>query len=393
MNHKIRVLFLPKWYPNRYDPMPGLFIQRQAESLTPFCDVAVIYVHPDPDCPNKFEADFSEENEVRVLRVYYKVSNRAASFAVKAFNLWNFYKANRRAVHSIREFSPDLAHAHVLTRMGFIGWRVSRDLRIPLVISEHWSRYFPENNTYRGWIRKWLTSFVVKRAAAVIAVSDPLLSAMKRCNLQNKNYTVIPNVVDTEQFFPESEIAVQPVKTMVHISCFEDKSKNISGFLRSVKELSVKRKDFICLMVGEGHDWQAMQEYAAFLGIAGTFVRFTGVKRGSDLNDLINKADFTVLSSRYETFGTVLIESMSCGKPVVATAVGIAPEVINEKTGLLVSPGDEEAMTDALNRMLDKCRSYDKTIILESVAGKYSKDSIGNQLHALYQQVLSEIKA
>ena len=390
MNRKIRVLFLTKWYPNRYDPMPGLFIQRQAEALTPFCDVAVVYVHPDPDCKDKFEAEFSEENEVRVLRVYYKVSNHDGSFVTKVCNLRKFYRAIQRAIHSIRDFSPDLVHAHVLTRIGFIAWKVSRERQIPLVISEHWSRYFPDNNAYRGWFRKWLTSFIVKRAAAVVTVSHSLLNAMKKCKLQNKNFRIIPNVVDTAQFSPHSSHPGQPMKTMVHISCFEDRAKNISGFLRSIKELSDKRQDFHCLMIGAGPDWQAMTEFAGSLGIADTFVSFTGIKTGNDLASLVNNADFTVLSSFYETFGTVVIESLSCGVPVVATAVGIAVEEINEKNGLLVPSGDEKAMTDALDRMLDMCRSYDKTMIQQGIAEKYSKEAVGNQLHALYQKVLHE---
>ena len=64
MSSKIKVLFLPRWYPHKHDPMPGLFIQRQAEALTSDCDVAVIYVHPDPNCPNKIEVDFCEEKSV-----------------------------------------------------------------------------------------------------------------------------------------------------------------------------------------------------------------------------------------------------------------------------------------------------------------------------------------
>ena len=106
--------------------MPGLFIQRLAEAIAPFCDVAVIYVHPDPRCPAKPEVEFSEEHEVRVIRVYFKNSGLNLPFIGPSLNLWRFYKAYMKAFHSIREFSPDLVHAHILTRMGFIGWRISR---------------------------------------------------------------------------------------------------------------------------------------------------------------------------------------------------------------------------------------------------------------------------
>ena len=388
MDRKIRILFLPKWYPNRYDPMPGLFIQRQAEAITPFCDVALIYVHPDPDCPNKIEVEFSEENEVRILRVYYRVSGIQTSLLAKALNLWHFYKAHRKAFHSIREFAPDLVHAHILTRMGLIGWRISRKRHIPLVISEHWSRYFPENNTYQGWFRKKITGFIVKNTTAMVAVSEPLREAMQQCGLDNPVFRVIPNVVEMSPALTEISGQKTGLKTMVHISCFEDKSKNISGFLRSIKELSLLRQDFICLMVGTGPDFENMKEYAGYLRILDSFVKFTGVKTGSEFVEILSGADFSVLSSRYETFGTVVIESLACGVPVVATTVGVARDVITDQNGLLVPPGDEKAMTDALFQMLNLCREYDKNVIRESVADKYSKETVGKQIVSLYRELM-----
>lgn len=390
MERKIRVLFLPKWYPHRYDPMPGLFICRQAEAITPFCDVAVIYVHPDPDCPNQYEAEFSEENQVRVLRVYYKTKGGNPGFFGKAINLWRFYRANLKAIHSIRQFEPDLIHAHVLTRMGLIGWKVSRRQHIPLVISEHWSRYFPANNSYQGWLRKLLTTFVAKRAGAMVAVSAELRDAMKRCNLVNPEFYVIPNVVDTAIFQPVYTIQDDHVKTIVHISCFEDKSKNISGFLRSVKALSLLRQDFRCMMVGEGPEWMAMMEYAGHLELYDSVVFFTGVKSGEELAGILGGADFSVLSSRYETFGTVVIESLACGVPVVATSVGVAAAIINEDNGLLVPPGDEPAMTTALNIMVDRCRAYDRRLIRSAVEGKYDPESVGTRLLEVYRKVLNK---
>ena len=388
MDRQIRVLFLPKWDPNRYDPMPGLFIQRQAEAIAPHCDVAVIYVHPDPHCPNKFEVEFSEEKEVRVLRVYYKISGGQSSFIRKALNLRRFYQAHMKAFHSIREFAPDLVHAHVLTRMGFIGWRIARKRHIPLVISEHWSRYFPENNTYLGWWRKLVTGFIVRKAAAVAAVSEPLRKAMQQCGLNHPNYRIIPNAVDMAQAAASSSGRKTGIKTMVHISCFEDRSKNISGFLRSLKELSLLRQDFICLMVGEGPDREEMKEYAGSLGILDSFARFTGVKTGSEFEEILCGADFSALSSRYETFGTVVIESLACGVPVVATSVGVAPEVINDGNGLLVDPGDERAMTLALDQMVGLCRGYDKELIKNNITDKYSKEAVGKKIIALYRELV-----
>ena len=384
----MRVLFLPKWYPDRDDPMPGLFIRRQAEALTPWCDVAVVYVRAEADCPNAYEAEFSEENEVRVLRVYYRADDRKPGLAGKLVNFWKYYRATRKAIHSIRQFSPDLVHAHILTRIAWMGLRVSRRQHIPLVVSEHWSRYFPENNTYSGWLRKWLTRCVVKRTSALIAVSEPLRDAMIRCGISNPRFRVVPNVVPGDIFRPKLTPEENSVVTMVHISCFEDRSKNISGFLRSIKELSASRQDFRCLLVGEGPDFEAMRSYAGTLGILDSFVFFEGIKTEYEIGDILASADFSVLSSRYETFGTVVIESLACGIPVVATAVGVAPGLIGEMNGMLVPPGDEAAMTAALDRMVGRCRSYDHRVISSGVLEKYSRETVGNEILAIYREVL-----
>jgi glycosyltransferase involved in cell wall biosynthesis len=80
-------------------------------------------------------------------------------------------------------------------------------------------------------------------------------------------------------------------------------------------------------------------------------VRFLG-HRG-DIPDLINQLDVVVCASTVEPFGRCLIEAMACGKPVVATAVGGIPEVVeNGVTGLLVPPRSHEQMADAVQGLL-----------------------------------------
>jgi len=385
----IRVLFIPRWYPNRYDPMPGLFIQRQAEALAVHCQVAVIYVQPDPVCPNKYETEFSVENGVRVLRIYFRSHRDGASVLNRTVDAWKYYRAYRRAFRSIRGFDPEIIHAHVLTRTGFIGWRISGAAKIPLVISEHWSRYFRENGTYKGWLRKCLTRLVVREAGAVIAVSSKLRDAMRGCGLDHSRFAVIPNVVEYPQAIDWTFQNKEGPVTMVHISCFDDRSKNISGFLRSLKALSEIRQDFTCLLVGRGPDFDDMKEYAGFLRIPDSCIEFTGMKTGEELEEIMKKADFSVLSSRYETFGTVVIESLAWGVPVVATSTGIAPEVVNEQNGILVPPGDEAAMTGALDRMIDQCRKFDPGAIRISLSDRYTGEKVGLQIMDLYRELLA----
>jgi glycosyltransferase involved in cell wall biosynthesis len=105
---------------------------------------------------------------------------------------------------------------------------------------------------------------------------------------------------------------------------------------------------------------------------------------------VINDADFLVLSSRYETFGSVIIESLACGIPVVATNVGVVSDVVNEKNGLIVPPGDADAMEKAVGKMLDNCHDYDRDQIRKSVVDRFNNKVIGEQLFDLYKEVLSD---
>lgn len=383
----LNILFLPRWYPHRYDPMPGLFIRRQAEALAEEHHVAVLYVHPDPDCPNEFEIDYAEEADVVVIRVYFRVPGTPVPFFRGLVNMRNFYRAHRRGLEVIGEFVPDIVHSHILTREALIGHQLSRRYHVPHVISEHWSRYFPANGTYRGGIRKWLTHYLVGRASAVIAVSETLKKAMLNCRLDNPHFFVVPNVVNTPAPETKALIREDPRKRFLHVSCFDDRAKNISGLLRAVREISGKRSDFQCLLVGDGPDRVAMQQLAAEIGLPEDRVIFTGLKDEKELASLFEEADFAVLSSRYETFGTVIVESLAHGVPVLSTAVGIAPEVINKRNGMLIPPGDPGALAEGINRMLDICRSYDRMMIRTDLGDRFTASAVGEELIRIYQQV------
>ena len=383
-----RILFLPRWYPHRHDPMPGLFVKRQAEAVSQFCDVAVLYVHEEPDCPNKYEVDFAEEEQVVVVRVYYRISADKFPVAGGFLKTYRFFKAYWLGFKVLNTFQPDLLHVHVLTRVGFIAFLHKIVKKTPYLISEHWSRYFLENNTYKGFLRKKLTRYIVKSAKALIPVSEKLKDAMQSNGLKNSKYFVVPNSIDINRFIIAGKLIPGDKRQIIHVSCFEDKSKNIIGFLHVIKNLSQKRSDFEVLLVGEGPDLARCMQAAEELGLNDSLVKCVGQKDAPELAGLMAHADFLVLSSNYETFGTVVSESLACGTPVVATNVGIVSEVINASNGIIVPPGDPIALENAIYNMLTTCSAYDRALIRETVRTKYSNETVGKQLCEIYHSIL-----
>lgn len=105
------------------------------------------------------------------------------------------------------------------------------------------------------------------------------------------------------------------------------------------------------VLAGDGELRPALEAQARRLGLGGR-IHFTGWR--DDVPALVAQGDLFVLPSLEEPFGRVLIEAMAMGKAVVATAAGGVPEIVVEgETGLLVPPGDPEALAAAVRALLD----------------------------------------
>jgi glycosyltransferase involved in cell wall biosynthesis len=265
----------------------------------------------------------------------------------------------------------------------------ARRFKVPYIISEHWSRYFPESKGFKGILRRIAARYVVRRAAALVPVSHRLKEAMAAHGLKNEITRVIPNTVDIGRFRIVDRQGDPEIKTVVHVSCFDDTSKNISGFLDTIKAAASQRSDFRCVFIGEGPDLVKMKSYAESLELPPERVVFTGLLENEQLAGVMATADFSVLSSRYETFGTVVIESLACGVPVLATRTGIVPEIITPNCGVVVEPGDRNGLTLGFLEMMDRCRTFDKKALRDKVAGRYSDATVAAATMALYSEVLN----
>ena len=216
-----------------------------------------------------------------------------------------------------------------------------------------------------------------------------LKEAMNSHKLEHANFRIVPNVVDTD-FFTIGKKEHSGLKNIIHVSCFEDKSKNISGMLRAIKNLSEKRNDFICRMVGDGMDKKMLEKYAAELGILNKTVVFEGLKEGNELKEIYASADFMIMFSNYETMSVVIAEGFSAGLPVVSTNVGGVPEVVSKDKGILISANDEVAFEKAIITMLDNYSNYDKQKLRQFAIDNYSVDVIGSSFCEIYRQILKK---
>jgi glycosyltransferase involved in cell wall biosynthesis len=124
--------------------------------------------------------------------------------------------------------------------------------------------------------------------------------------------------------------------------------KGIEGLLEVIRD----RRDWRLVVVGDGPLRPTLESRAASLGVEDR-VSWMGWRTHDEVQALLAKADVFVLNSTYEGLPHVVLEAMRAGVPVVATSVGGTPEVVShDRTGLLVSCGDQTALRRAVTEIL-----------------------------------------
>lgn len=361
--------------------MLGLFVKNHAlAAVAAGYSVTVAYASKSDEKLIKNILKTSTVNEnINEIIVYY----RGNSYLSLLFQILAWIQAIHSAIKQYGK--PDLIHAHVLTRTAFMAYIVSKWFKVPYMITEHWSRYYDENLTYKGFIRKKLTRFLINNASVATVVSKRLHTAMYSRGL-NFNEIILPNVVDTSIFKPNG-IKEEPF-TFVNISCFEDKSKNLKLLLEAANQLYKTDKGFKLELVGEGIDRKYIEDYATSLN-PDLNVNFAGLKTPSEVSMVLQKSRCLVLSSNYETFGIVVFEALASGLPVIVTDVADLKDIVTPDYGIVVPVNDTTALAKAMHEMMLKHQEYDSEMLRNLVTDNYSKDSVSITLNKLYQRVIN----
>lgn len=370
------ILFLPRWYPNRYDPMWGLFVKKHAEAVSLLNQVSILYLHPIDNGQNQTEFIEEKKDHLYTLYIYYPKPNTQIAYF---FTFFMLYFKGIKMIEKRRKV--DLVHVHILTRMGLLAWITSFTRRWPYVVTEHWSRYLPSVNIYAGSLRKLLTKWVVKRAQVIMPVTSNLKEAMESHGLYNSNYQIVPNVVD-DSFF-NTKFNESATKRVIHVSTFEDRSKNISGIIEAIKEISASRQDFKMVFIGEGIDFKRMKALVKDLGL-NEMIEFTGLLEKEALVKEYARASFMIINSNYENMPVVINEAMACGLPVLSTNVGGISEHLDSSKGVLIHPNDTLQLLEQFNWMLNHYSDYNKAAIREYAETLFSSRAVCRKLNNIY---------
>jgi glycosyltransferase involved in cell wall biosynthesis len=240
-------------------------------------------------------------------------------------------------------------------------------------------------------------AWALKRANAVICLSERLLRFAISCGVDARRVRTIPNGVDAGVFHPRDRAAcrqahgIAPDAPAILSAGQLIELKGHHRIIRAIAEVSRGGKPASLIIAGgpgrHGQYEGEIRRQVNALGMRGR-VRLCGQVAQETLAELMAAADVLCLASSREGWPNVVQEALACGTPVVATDVGAVPDMIpSVDYGYVVPAGDQTALREALQRALN--RSWDRKHI-SALGQSRSWEHVGEQVLDEMRRVVRE---
>ena len=387
---KRHILFIPSWYPSPDAPLLGTYFREQAAMFAEEGHkVGVLHArfHDLPSAtwlkgPSE-PVTMVEEDGLIVVRArkrllqpgplhrippVYRSSVRAREKL--ALRMYDAYKAMHGA--------PDIIHAKSAMWGAILAKAIAERDNIPYVVTVGSSVFA------RGIVgpRERKTAALTLRSAnRLLSVSTTLADDLERIlGIQASAFMTVPNMIDSEKF-PYTPLPENEMFTFGYMAnLVEDKGH------RTLLNAFVDVPNAKLRLAGDGPLRAELEAMTTRLGLDGR-VEFVGPVPREKASGFFQAIDAFVHPSRYETFGIVLVEALSTGRPVIATRCGGPNDIVRAEDGTLVNVDDVDGLAEAMRSFIG--RVWDTQVMRDGVEARYTKEAVRNRLLGVYETVLS----
>lgn len=368
-----KILFITCWYPTQKLPAKGVFIQRHAEAIrltNPNLLVVSINVELDSHILKTCWIERKEFSGLNVLEL--RISSRFYKLILALMPLMrNIYA--KKIIRQINGFDTTHIHSNIISPAAFIGYSLSKKLKKPHIITEHWSKIdrFMKYNLYSSFAKK-----IYKNAKAVTVVSKYLSRNVLK-HTPEAAVHIIPNVVNTKLYFCKPFIP-STNKSIVFTAIASWKHpKRPDLFLSALEIVSRKiNKKIIINIIGDGE--QLIQLKKAHYNFQ---IIWHGYKAGKEIVSILHDSNFFLHASEVETFSVVVAEALCTGTPAIVSNIAALTEFYAPGICLTANNTVEdwsEKILSAINV------SYDEEMISQFIRNKVAPQNISEMFNSIY---------
>lgn len=390
----MKILTYTTLYPDSSRPGHGIFVENRLRHLVADGAVQSRVVAPVPWFPSSRPAfgeyasyarvpKAEQRNGISVQHPRYlllpKVGMTTAPYLMA--------RATQGVVRSILDsgYQFDLIDAHYFYPDGVAAVMIGKALGKPVVITARGTdlNLIPQYALPRRMIR-----WAAESSAAMITVCQALKDVLLEMGLADSRVTVLRNGVDLQLFRPPSDREALRSKldirgtTILSVGYLIERKGHhlIVDALRHLPSVKL-------LIAGDGPDRARLLEQARGAGVADRLT-LLGRLDARQLADYYGAADALVLASSREGWANVLLESMACGTPVVATRIWGTPEVVgDDAAGRLVDERTPQALADGVRALLERAPDRGAT---RRYAEGFSWDATTAGQKAIFERVLAK---
>jgi teichuronic acid biosynthesis glycosyltransferase TuaC len=387
----MKLLTFSTLYPNAEQPNHGIFVETRLRYLVASGKAESRVVAPVPWFPssNPKYGHYSQfarvprheqRNGLSVSHPRYLVVPRVG------MNITPFMLAQsaKQAIGRIRDegYDFDAIDAHYFYPDGVAAVMLGKYFNKPVVIT---ARGTDINLIPQFALPRKMIMWAAERANGIVTVCNALKEEITGLGVVNKNIVALRNGVDLQRFQPTDRAIARAALgitgfTMLSVGLLDPRKAHDIP-IRALAELP----DVRLMIAGSGPDLKKLQDVAAQAGVTDR-VTFLGPIPQTALAQYYNAADMLVLASSREGWANVLLESMACGTPVIASNVWGTPEVVNSPdAGLLMAERTPASLAASVRLLRANYPDHQAT---RRYAERFSWDDTTQGQLDLFQQVI-----
>lgn len=376
----MNILIIPSWYSTNNNPTSGSFFKEQAQALKESginVIVAFVEIRLFSDISKKEKVEIINDDGIKTYRIIQgkvpKTGNVGTAIAFRR-GIKKIYK------EILKEEKIDIVHLHSCIWGSLGATYIAEKLNVPLVITEHSSYY---GRFKVRFLEKLIIKDTLEKADKVISVSGYLKEILWK--YYNGNIEVVPNMVDCNEFLCSKLNEPNNNKKFTFLSlCYLKSNKGVDILINAFSKY-FRNEDVELVIAGDGPERVNLEKLAIDLDIKDKVI-FKGALSRDKVKHEMNNCDAFVLPSRFETFGVVLIEALSCGKPIISTRNGGANDIVNDLNGLSVNVDDSDDLGEKMYYMYKNYDKYERYRIRQDCIDRYSKNYIIQKLINIYNE-------
>ena len=379
-----KILHITNWYPNKKNTLEGIFIYEQFRLFAKVSDSHLLHIQV-REGKKLWEYEkitYSEDEEGHYLFTRLK-SQKIIELLSSLLLFWGLWKSHYKRY--------ELLHFHIAYPLLSYYFLWKRIIKMPLVISEHWSAYH-----YYFYMPK--TTHKLERTKRIFRQKIPLISVSQALVRDIQNFaecedfvsTIIPNVIDMDYFYDKNSFERGVVPRFFSVNEWRE-IKNPFSLLEGFLKLFEQGVDFELLLGGYGVLESQMRDFVSENKMEEK-ITFCGKMDKAQIAHALSKSDAYLFSSDYETFSVVSAQALCCGVPLIGPALEAIQEYAKEDALVALDTNNAEEWQDKLNYFILNRHNYNRKKIAQKANVYLNHKRIAKDYGAFIERIIKERK-